>query len=90
MSMTLPPSSLSLEMAFLLGCLQGYFHGDLYGSDLSERSLPALGSGRAWAALLDMARRHAVIPHLYHSLRAIDVQGVPPASLEESSVMSRR
>ncbi|WP_089937438.1 nucleotidyltransferase domain-containing protein [Candidatus Entotheonella palauensis] len=69
-----PP--LSPEMTFLLGCLQRHFGGQAPGCPR-----PVLDGEAAWVALLDIARRHAVIPHLYYSLRAIDPPSVPPANL---------
>ncbi len=78
MSTAAPSPPLSPEMAFLLGCLQRYFDGESTGG-----SPPALADEAAWEALLDMARRHAVIPHLYHSIRASHSQSAPPAGLAE-------
>ncbi len=70
--------ALSPEMTFLLACLRRYFRDDLSGCPP-----PVLDGEAAWATLLDMARRHAVIPHLYHSIRTIDSQSIPTAGLAE-------
>ncbi len=78
MSMAVHTPPLSPEMTFLLGCLQRYFNGAETG-----RAPLAWHGENAWAALLDMARRHAVIPHLYHSIRTSDSQNILPARLAE-------
>lgn len=78
MTIALQTLALSPEMTFLLGCLQRYFNDAPCGG-----SLPAWPGETTWPALLDMARQHAVLPHLYHSIRTIDAAQTPSAGLSE-------